>query len=96
MKFYEYNTLKNIMDDFVSMYNYEDLMMSYKIENYIIKKSSFKIKNSIKVKSYKEGILKLLTSSSTWKYEISLRKDTLMEEINTEFGENTVREIIIH
>jgi hypothetical protein len=96
MKFYNYNTLKNILEDFVSVHNYEELLMQYKIEKYILEQSKNKLQKSVRVIGYNDKILKIKTSSSTWKFEMMMRKESLIKSINDSFGKNTVTDIIIN
>ena len=48
-----------------------------------------------KIHKYEKGNLYLQTYSSTWRYELNLRKNDILNKINHNLGKNSVRNIII-
>lgn len=96
MSYYNYNSLKNILNNFVKLHEYDELLMQYNIEKYLYEQTNNNFKNSIKITGYKEKKLTIRTSSSTWRFELNMRKENLISLLNQKFGENTVNEIIIH
>lgn len=54
------------------------------------------IEINAKMTKFENGKAYIETKSSTWKVEITIRKDKLTERINEIFGEQIVKELIIY
>jgi predicted nucleic acid-binding Zn ribbon protein len=47
-----------------------------------------------KVKKFSKGYLTMNVESSTWRYELNLRKEEIKSQLNEKLGTNIIREII--
>lgn len=51
--------------------------------------------NLAKISKFQKGTLHLLTTSTTWRYELELRKDSILEDINSKLKKPAISRIVI-
>ncbi|MFP4527208.1 MAG: DciA family protein [Candidatus Kapaibacterium sp.] len=51
--------------------------------------------NSVKIDRLDDGVLYVITRSSTWRTELLLRKEKLLEEINARLHNRIIKDIVI-
>lgn len=91
----EPRSIKDIISDFVDdrhLHKYFDLV-KLKTDWHIIVGDAFASK--ISIYSLKEGILRLKTNSSVVRYEVSIRKQYLIDKINLHFKKELIKDINI-
>lgn len=91
----EPRSIKDIISDFVDdrhLHKYFDLV-KLKTDWHIIVGDAFASK--ISINSLKEGILRLKTNSSVVRYEVSIRKQYLIDKINLHFKKELIKDINI-
>lgn len=96
MSYFNYNTLQNILDDVIKSSDFGELYTQAKIEKKWNDILGNLLDNSVIITDYKDHVLTIKTSSSTWRAEVMLRKEQIIRKLNKELGENTIKEIIIH
>lgn len=87
------NYIKNIIDDIVQDYGFSESVYCEKIKSNLSKIFAENIKNEIEVLSLKSGNLLLKCDSSSWRYEINIRRDDFINKINTFFDKQIVKSI---
>ncbi len=85
-------TLQSALNKAVKDLGLEEKVIEAKIEKIWADLFDEKI---AKIHKLDKGILYLQTYSSTWRYELDLRKESIAEELNQKLGKNSVRKIIV-
>lgn len=95
MSYFNYKSLQYILDDVIKSYDLKEYHLLYLLTkewNIITNNDTY---NHSSVISFKEGVLKVKTKSSTWRYELGLRKDSIISNLNDKLNIN-ILELIIH
>ena len=85
--------LKNILESVISQYNLEEAVYCEKIKNNMTYIFSSNLKKEIEILSLKDGSLRIKCDSSSWRYEINIRRNDFINKINDFFGKTIVKSI---
>jgi hypothetical protein len=87
------NYIKNVIDDIVKDFGYSELVYCEKIKNNLSKIFAENLNNEIEILSLKSGNLLLKCESSSWRYEINIRREDFVNKINSFFDKQIVKSI---
>jgi hypothetical protein len=87
------NYIKNVIDDVVKDFGFSELVYCEKIKNNLENIFSKNIKNEIEILSLKDGNLLIKCDSSSWRYEINIRREDFINKINSFFDSLIVKSI---
>lgn len=87
------NYIKNVIDDIVKDFGYSELVYCEKIKNNLSKIFAENLNNEIEILSLKSGNLLLKCESSSWRYEINIRREDFINKINNFFDKQIVKSI---
>lgn len=87
------NYIKNVIDDIVKDFGYSELVYCEKIKNNLSKIFAENLNNEIEILSLKSGNLLLKCESSSWRYEINIRREDFVDKINGFFDKQIVKSI---
>lgn len=88
-------TLQTVLNKIIEEKGWDDQLAFSKIEAMWSEIVGEKIAGVVLVKSLIRGRLTLETESSTWRTEMTLRKDQIKEKINSLLNKELVEEIVI-
>jgi predicted nucleic acid-binding Zn ribbon protein len=94
-----YNTPKplgTMMETIVKELGLDDEYNLQQIEKIWLNVVGDIIARSARVKKIKSNKLFIETKSSTWRTELFLRRDNIINQINEQYGKTLVKELIIH
>ncbi len=86
---------QDILDIIVKKLGWSELYLQSRLENDWTELLGENISKVVKIKRIKNRTLILKINSSTWRIEMTLRKEWLMELINSKYGENSINEVVI-
>ena len=87
------NYIKNVIDDIVKDFGYSELVYCEKIKNNLSKIFAENLNNEIEILSLKSRNLLLKCESSSWRYEINIRREDFVNKINSFFDKQIVKSI---
>ncbi len=87
------NHLKNILDDVIIKFDFDESIYCERIKKNMSYIFSSNLKNEIEILSLKSGLLLINCDSSSWRYEINIRRNDFIEKINEFFGKTIVKSI---
>ncbi|MBM2817358.1 MAG: hypothetical protein HW421_4120 [Ignavibacteria bacterium] len=85
----------HILSEVVEGIGMKDDLVKVRLESIWTELYSDSIARSSKVKNFKDGCLTIESSSSTWRAEIRLRREKIMDEINEKYGSQIVKKMVI-
>ncbi len=91
----DYKSISQILEKIIQKQNLQDeiekSILIDEFENIV----GSQIAKQVKIKNLKDGILTVEIESSSWKSEIFLMREKIMEKINNTFGRQIVKQIRI-
>jgi len=87
------NLLKDILDDVIIKYDFNEAIYCERIKKNLTYVFSSNLKNEIEILSLKSGLLLIKCDSSSWRYEINIRRNDFIDKINEFFGKTIVKSI---
>jgi hypothetical protein len=87
------NHLKDILDDVIIKYDFNEAIYCERIKKNMNFVFSSNLKNEIEILSLKSGLLLIKCDSSSWRYEINIRRNDFIDKINEFFGKTIVKSI---
>lgn len=87
--------LKAVILQIAKQLGLEDSITQAKIIEKWIEIVGDKMAQAVMIKKFDNGTLHLATSSSAWRSELKLRKDSVIKLLNEKLGSKVVHEIII-
>lgn len=87
------HSIKDLINDFIEEYEFSEIVYCEKIKNNLDKIFTENIKKEIEILSLKSGNLILKCDSSSWRYEINIRREDFVKKINDFFDKNIVKSI---
>ena len=88
-------SFQELLNPIIQRLGWKELYLQSQIENDWKELLGENISKVVKIKKLHNRTLVLKISSSTWRTEMTLRKEWLMNIINTKYGIDTVTEVII-
>ncbi len=88
-------TLKSVINELIVSQGWEDEVFKEELEKQWADIVGEKIANISSIIKFKDGELFLRTKSSTWRVELKLQSDNIIEKINSKLGDDIVNKIII-
>ncbi|MDQ1267327.1 MAG: hypothetical protein QG635_2481 [Bacteroidota bacterium] len=88
-------SLSGALEDVIRTLGLEDDVLEERIKQAWTDIVGEKISEIAKVKKFEKGKLIITTESSTWRAELTLRRDKLREDINKKIGKLGVTDIIV-
>lgn len=88
-------SLDKIIDKLVEKHGWGDQIVLEKIPEIWNEAVGEKIAAVTKIKRFEDGKLFIETASSTWKTEISLRREQLIENLNKKLGANLIEKLVL-
>ncbi len=89
------NSLSDVLVMLVNKKGWHDQYYQAKLDNKWQEIVGDKIAQETAIDSLKEGILTIKTQSSTWRTELTLRANQLIQKINEELQADVVEKIVI-
>ncbi len=86
---------KDILNVIVQKLGWSELYLQSQLENDWKELLGENIANVVKIRKLKDKTLVLKIHSSTWRTEMTLRKQWLINLINDKYGENSIIDIVI-
>ena len=87
-------SIETIVKQIIIENNLEDEFLFAKI-NEIWKKQLSSYTDDVRISKYKNKVLYLKTDSSAWRKEITMQKNTIINQLNYYLKENLIEKIII-
>ncbi len=89
-------TLKSVLNEIVKAYGWEDKIAETKMPDLWKEVVGDKVAEVSKVQKFDEGKLFVIVKSSTWRFELLRRSDSIIEKLNKKIGKDTVCELIVN
>lgn len=89
------NPISEVLQSLVHRKGWQDQYYQAKLDNKWAEIVGEKIAHETAVDSLKEGILTIRTTTSTWRTELTMRAEQLIEKINEELRTDVVEKIVI-
>jgi hypothetical protein len=87
--------LSNILDDIIVQYDLSEKVYCEDIKKNLSYIFSSNLKNEIEILTLRNGELNIKCDSSSWRYEINIRRNDFIDKINDFFGKPVVKSIIM-
>ncbi len=91
----EPKSIKNIFRDLSEIKGWDEKITEVRLPEIWEEITGENIARNAKFSRYDNGILFILTTSSTWRTELLLRKQKFIERINELLGQDFIRDIVI-
>jgi predicted nucleic acid-binding Zn ribbon protein len=88
-------TLKKLLNELIDSKNWGEKLEEQRIPiiwDSVVGEQIAKVSKAV---GFKDGVLTILTQSSTWRIELKLREKNLIEGINKELGNELVKQLQI-
>ena len=89
-------TLKSLLNEIIKVYGWEDKIAETKMPEIWADVVGDKVSEVSKVEKFNDGKLFVIVKSSTWRFELLSRADSIIEKINKKIGLDTVCELIVN
>jgi len=89
-------TLKSVLNEIVKAYGWEDKIAETKMPDLWKEVVGDKVAEVSKVQKFDEGKLFVIVKSSTWRFELLRRSNSIIEKLNKKIGKDTVCELIVN
>lgn len=90
-----FHTLKEVLNQLIELNDWGEKLAFAKIKDNWINLVGNNFAEHIQPKKLKDGILSLKADSSPWRTEMLLRKEQIINQINTFLGQNVIKSIVI-
>lgn len=87
--------LSKIIDDLIKDKGWEEKIIEVKLTEIWLEIVGETIANNAKVSKLDDGILTILTESSTWRNELRLRSDEIIDKINKKINKDIIKKLKI-
>ena len=87
--------IKDIIDELFQKKLYKEINVHVNIQKVWKKTFGEPINNNTKIKSYKHGVLTIITSNPIWRNELSLQKKEIIDKLNSSEPNLKINEIIL-
>ena len=88
-------SFNELLSPIIQRLGWKELYLQSQVENDWNELLGENIAKVVKIKKLHNRTLVLKINSSTWRTEMTLRKEWLMNILNSKYGEDTVTEIVI-
>jgi predicted nucleic acid-binding Zn ribbon protein len=88
-------SINSILEDFATEHKIENEFIFSQILNIWNEHFPEIIRNNISLKKFENGTIFFHSNSSAWKKEIMLRKNELIDKLNSQFGSKIIQKIKI-
>ena len=89
-------TLKSVLNEIIKAHGWEDKIAETKMPDLWREVVGDKVAEVSKVERFDNGKLFVVVKSSTWRFELLRRSDSIIEKLNKKIGKDTVCELIVN
>ena len=91
----EFKPVKNLLHDVIANKGWANKLLEARMPEIWNASVGDVIAKSTRVKKFENGCLFINADSSTWRAELLLRKNQLIEKLNDSIGERAIEDLII-
>ena len=91
----ETGSVLSVGDGVARVYGLEKAMVKEQMPRHWAELVGARVAGISEVRSFEDGVLRVHVTESAWRSELILRREELRKQLNTTFGDEVVKEIII-
>jgi len=88
-------TVKSLLNQLIETKGWEEKLDEAKLPEIWLEVAGEKISKYAKTGKFEDGVLTILTESSTWRSELKLRTDEIIKKLNDKLGKEVIKSLKI-